>query len=76
MSVYVLLDADFFQNKLFLFCRNIICNGLSQHNKFSEKRKRAWLSQFLKQRAMSTITIVCIKESLSNQSSSFTFNVS
>lgn len=57
-------------------CRNIICNGQSQHSKFSEKRRRAWLSQSLKQRAMSTTTIVCTKESSSNQSSSFTSNVS
>lgn len=60
----------------FLFSRNIIYSELFQRSKCLEKKKRAWSFQFLRQRAMSTTTIACTKESLSSQNSSFIFSVS
>lgn len=64
-----------FSFHLFIY-RNIICSGLSQHNKSMARRGITWLYQFQKQKVILRTMNLYILENLKCQSSWFTYSVS
>lgn len=65
----------FYIDFLFVY-RNIISNGLSQHNKYMERRGIIWLYQSQKQKVILHTMNLYILENLKCQSSWFTYSVS
>lgn len=60
----------------FFIYRNIICSGLSQHNKSMERRGITWLYRFQKQKVILHTMNLYTLENLKCQSSWFTYSVS